>query len=96
MKQIETNISLMQGRLRTVFNRFEPSLKKKQLHQVSSGGETHLLCISTITWVFRTLFAGQNQFFDAETTFLSLTGQKKNFFFFFFTFYDVNGQKRLF
>ena len=76
MKQIETNISLLQGRFRTVFNRFEPSIKKKQLFQVSAGGETHLLCILTSAQVFRTLFAGQNQFFDAETTFLVTIGTK--------------------
>ena len=29
----------------------------------------HLLCISTSEWVLRMPFAGQNQFFDAKTTF---------------------------
>ena len=47
------------------FNKYleDPNKKKKELKS------TYLLCISTSEWVFRMPFAGQNNFFDAETTF---------------------------
>ena len=35
-----------------------------------------MLCISTSKWVLRMPFAGQNQFFDAETTFRILLNHK--------------------
>ena len=35
-----------------------------------------VLCISTSQWVLRMSFAGQNQFFDAKTTFSATNGTK--------------------
>ena len=42
----------------------------------SKKKECHILCFLTSKWVLRMPFAGQNQFFDAKTTFWMLLNHK--------------------